>query len=299
MNNILEKIETKIAISSYKNECKTKQKNTNLFSKIAVAALALTIISGGAVIANKTIIRYDEKTGKPIVVAGEEVPEELKGQEVVIAIPADLSLQKTDYFPELISILNKYHDESEVKRICSAAQKPGYGNEDVLTAEGGKELYNLVYNIIKNTDVTLDDEKRLKNILQNLDNTSINWDTLDADVLNTLFPINEEDLYWDKHKYIETTARVLEAQRNQTFLDILYLYYEKEMLDELVDTIGKNPEDITSKEKLVELMIDLLKNDNVVHEEKVILEYRIREAIRNFGSSKAEEWEEKVNNIYK
>ena len=71
------------------------------------------------------------------------------------------------------------------------------------------------------------------------------------------------------------------------------------MLDELVDTIGKNPEDITSKEKLVELMIDLLKNDNVVHEEKVILEYRIREAIRNFGSSKAEEWEEKINNIYK
>lgn len=93
-NNILKekirkRVKEEIAISQFNKEnIDKKSRNFNFINrKIAGIACVCIILTSGVALACMTIIRYNPFNGKPVIVAGEEIPEELIGKEVSLMIP--------------------------------------------------------------------------------------------------------------------------------------------------------------------------------------------------------------------
>lgn len=256
--------------------------------KLVIAFGCVGLIVTGGVIASKNLIMYDKKSGKPIVIAGEEVPEELKGKETVIVVPKKSS-GATDYFPVIEKILSKYHDSIEVSNICNSAQKQGWGNEDVLTEDGGVELYYLIYNIFNEGEITEEDKNQIIEYIEKLNNDNIDLNSIDADVLEQLFPkpVHTDEELAEAKEYGDVEIAKMES--NETFVTILYQYYDEEEMDKLVEGISMELSDKQSemsKEnsiKAVEYMINILETQNISENEKIILRYEAKRLLERTG----------------
>lgn len=87
---IFENVKLKISMSNFddKEIIEKRENNSNIFKIVAVAC-CMIIFTTGAVVAVTKIIKYNPINGKPVIVVGENIPEELMGKEVSVMIPAE------------------------------------------------------------------------------------------------------------------------------------------------------------------------------------------------------------------
>lgn len=281
--NFKDRTKLKIAISKMEKEENYINRNLKFINKkIAIVACAFLLITSSVTFASISLIRY--YNGKPVIFSGEEISEELEGKEVVIAVPDTPS--KPDYITQLNNILSKYYDSFEVTKICNEAQKDGLGNEDKITSEGGIKLYHLIYNIFKEKNVTIEDKEKVLEYLEKLDKSEVNTEEINTEILLELFPTPQEEFDPLLSMDLESKALILQMETGKTFNDVLYKYYNKEELDDLYEKINLERNSISdlygkteNSEKLIQYMIDLLKNENITDDEKILLDYGVRKTI--------------------
>lgn len=86
------------------------------------------------VVATKNILMYNPENGKPVVVAGEEAPEELVGKEVSLLVPIE---------PEIIEdIENQIMSEDELKEIEKITTEDEINPEDDVIRKAAEEEKN-------------------------------------------------------------------------------------------------------------------------------------------------------------
>lgn len=96
---ILENVKLKISMSNFDDkEMIEKRENSSNIFKIVAVACCMIIFTTGAVVAVTKIIKYNPINGKPVIVVGENIPEELIEKEVSVMIPAE-SKTKIDEEP--------------------------------------------------------------------------------------------------------------------------------------------------------------------------------------------------------
>lgn len=87
---IFENVKLKISMSNFEDkEMIEKRENSSNIFKIVAVACCMIIFTTGAVVAVTKIIKYNPINGKPVIVVGESIPEELMGKEVSVMIPAE------------------------------------------------------------------------------------------------------------------------------------------------------------------------------------------------------------------
>lgn len=203
-------IKSKIAISKFKEEnIAIKQKFNFASKKVAVVACACLILTSGVVFAKDiekiitTIIRYNPFNGKPVIVVGEEVPEELIGKEVSLMIPPKANTVQEEVIenvteeinvvsensnsynsPEAIntrikeyeqlerdfeSIMYKYYGEEKINQILTAMNNEN-PETDMITSytfpESGKILLRCVVEIFDTMNPTEEEKQVLREFSQ-------------------------------------------------------------------------------------------------------------------------------------
>ena len=268
--------------------------------KLVITFGCIGLIVTGGTIASKNLIMYNEQTGKPIIFAGQDVPEELNGKEVTLAVPKEPA--SPDYFPSIEKILSKYHNSQEVSNICSEAQEKGWGNEDILTKEGGAKLYYLISDVFNEGKITDEDKKQVLEYIQYLNHDNIDFDSIDIDVLKQLFPEPEhtEEELASANEY--NNVVIAKMKSNQTFITILYKYYDKDEIDKLLDELSielnSNNTDMEYSIKIIEYMINLFDTQNLSDDEKVILRYESKKLLKRINMD-LPELEAKIQELYK
>lgn len=293
LDRVKQKTKDKISVSKFQDieiDSNTRKFSKNGFLKIAVLILVVTIFPLGFSAA-KIEIKYDPISGKPIIIAGQPAPEELKEKEVVIAVPENV--KKNEYIKNIKEILVKYYDEEEVIKICGEAQKVDpKGNGNILTKEGGIKFYNLIAKIIEDGKITEVDKNNVLDYIQCLDDSAIDLNDVDEKVLEIIFPVPEAEIsnpFWKENDNIYIEGKKAEIEINMSFTDILYKYYDKAEIDNILENVSleHNSESKKCGEKefsikIIEYMLTLLEREELSNEEKSILKYRASETYQIF-----------------
>lgn len=177
--------------------------------KILFVICLLCIMIGGVTIASLARgrqIRYTEK-GLPIVVSGEEIPDEIKGQNFALEVPmetpgsngddiADFALEETEIM-ELNSEMNTNQDVNEIEDCLNSSEireleEKGketlyryYGEQKIeeliernqneslkngfIFPESGEELLEMMFDIIDNPNALEEEKESLIAIIHEMD----------------------------------------------------------------------------------------------------------------------------------
>lgn len=161
-DKIFENVKLKISISSFNDEEMTeKKKSSRSILKVAVVACCMITFTTGIVVAVTQIIKYNPFNGKPIIVAGEEIPEELIGEEVALMIPPKTNtVPKNEVIGNITEEINVVVPDSNVdKEIELKIQKYKELEEDfdrIMYKYHGKEKIDKILVDMNNENSEID-----------------------------------------------------------------------------------------------------------------------------------------------
>ena len=155
-------IKSKIAISKFKEENIVIKSKFNFTSqKIAVVAFLCLVLTSSVVFACKSIIKYNPFNGKPVIVAGNEIPEELIGKEVSLMIPPKTNTVLENEVignvtEEINTVVQNSNVDKEIEAKLQAYQELEENFEKIMYKYHGKEKINKILDSMNNENPETD-----------------------------------------------------------------------------------------------------------------------------------------------
>lgn len=130
---------------------------------LSIISLVILLLIPIVVSAAKTLIMYNPKNGKPVIVAGEEIPEELMGQEVSVMVPQKVepvSEEPIGNVTEEINVVSQKrsisNSEQEIEAQIEAYKDLEENFDEIMYKYHGTEKINQVHTAMNNENPATD-----------------------------------------------------------------------------------------------------------------------------------------------
>lgn len=129
--------------------------------KIVILFGTIVIFATGIAFACKNIIKYNPFNGKPVIVAGNEIPEELIGEEVSLMIPPKTNIVLENEVignvtEEINTVVPNSNVDKEIEAKLQAYQELEENFEKIMYKYHGKEKINKILDSMNNENPETD-----------------------------------------------------------------------------------------------------------------------------------------------
>lgn len=240
--------------------------------RILVLFITIGILLSVATIAINNVIKYT-KEGKPYIFSYEEVPEELKGQPISIAVPANPKPEPP--YRELKKILVKYRNSAELDKILEEAKDQE--DEFKLTEDGGKKLFTVIAEIFNENAISQEEIEKVRYYISNLNYKYVYSSGIDEEIINIV--LGKED---SQDTQVSVPDEVIKkaqeiAQREEEIIDIVKKYYGEEEYKELEERANSSSDVSKDITELVKFIFSVIDGKDATKKEKRKLEEYLKD----------------------
>ncbi len=239
--------------------------------RILLLFVTIGILLSVATIAINNVVKYT-KDGKPYIFYYEEVPEELKGKEISIAIPANP--KRAPPYRDLKKILVKYRDSDELDKIFEEAKDSE--DEFKLTESGGRKLFTTIAEIFNENEISEEEIRKVRYYIENLNYKYVYSSGIDEKIINTV--LGKEDTGEIKEVPEEVIKKANEIneriQREEEVINIIKKYYGETEFEELSERANSSTNHLPYITEILKFVFSIIDGNEATTEEKSrLIEY--------------------------
>ncbi len=236
--------------------------------RILLLFVTIGILLSVATIAINNVVKYT-KDGKPYIFYYEEVPEELKGKEISIAIPANPKREPP--YRDLKKILVKYRDSDELDKIFEEAKDSE--DEFKLTESGGRKLFTTIAEIFNENEISEEEIRKVRYYIENLNYKYVYSSGIDEKIINIV--LGKEDTGEIKEVPEEVIKKANERlKREEEIINIIKKYYGEAEFEELSERASSSTNDLPYITEILKSVFSIIDGNEATTEEKSrLIEY--------------------------